>query len=63
MTPKQAPPQPRRVSASLASKAWPDRELCTRCGRYSSRVFGRSESLPIVYLRCDACNRTAVAPA
>jgi hypothetical protein len=25
-------------------------------------VIGRSESLPVVYLRCDDCGRTSIAP-
>ena len=36
--------------------------VCPRCGVPSARVIGRSESLPVIYLKCDECGRTAVAP-
>jgi hypothetical protein len=36
--------------------------LCPRCGLAAARIIGRSESLPIVYLRCGECNRTSIAP-
>jgi len=25
-------------------------------------VIGRSESLPVIYLRCDDCGRTSISP-
>jgi len=28
----------------------------------SAKVIGRSESLPVVYLRCDDCGRTSISP-
>jgi hypothetical protein len=36
--------------------------ICPRCGVPSARVIGRSESLPVVYLRCDDCGRTSISP-
>jgi hypothetical protein len=36
--------------------------VCPRCGMHSARVIGRSESLPVIYLRCDECGRTSVSP-
>ena len=45
-----------------AAKRVHDGEICPRCGRANARVLGRSESVPVVYLRCDDCGRTSVAP-
>jgi len=28
----------------------------------SARVIGRSEALPVLYLRCDDCGRTSISP-
>jgi hypothetical protein len=53
-------PQPRR-NASLKNSA--DREVCPKCGRPNARLIGRSETFPVLYLRCDDCNHTSVAPA
>ena len=36
--------------------------VCPRCGVPSARVIGRSEALPVLYLRCDDCGRTSVSP-
>jgi len=36
--------------------------VCPRCGLPSARIIGRSESLPVVYLRCEECGRTSIAP-
>jgi hypothetical protein len=36
--------------------------VCPRCGVAGARIIGRSESLPVVYLRCDDCQRTSVVP-
>jgi hypothetical protein len=36
--------------------------VCPRCGVPSARVIGRSESVPVVYLRCDDCGRTSISP-
>jgi hypothetical protein len=40
----------RRVTAKAPA---PERHHCRRCGRYEAQIIGRSESLPVVYLRCD----------
>jgi len=53
-----ASPAPRRRRAVSA-----DREVCPRCGRATARLIGRSESFPVLYLRCDDCCHTSVAPA
>jgi hypothetical protein len=53
-----ATPAPRRRRA-----VQPDREVCPRCGRATARLIGRSESFPVLYLRCDDCAHTSVAPA
>jgi translation initiation factor 2 beta subunit (eIF-2beta)/eIF-5 len=36
--------------------------VCPRCGMLSARIIGRSESLPVIYLRCEDCGRTSIAP-
>ena len=36
--------------------------VCPRCGVPSARVIGRSESHPVLYLRCDDCGRTSILP-
>ena len=36
---------------------------CPRCGRDAARIIGRSEVLPIVYLRCDGCHLPSVTRA
>jgi hypothetical protein len=54
------PRQPRR---SAADKNSPDHETCPRCGRSNARLIGRSETFPVLYLRCDDCRQTSVAPA
>jgi len=36
--------------------------VCPRCGMPSARIIGRSEALPILYLRCNDCGRTSIAP-
>jgi hypothetical protein len=36
--------------------------ICPRCGVPSARVIGRSESLPVIYLKCDDCGKTSVSP-
>lgn len=40
-----------------------DREICPRCGRPSAMIIGRSESIPVLYLRCEECRLTSIAPA
>jgi hypothetical protein len=53
-------PQGRR---STSVKHAADREVCPKCGRPNARLIGRSETFPVLYLRCDDCNHTSVAPA
>jgi hypothetical protein len=36
--------------------------ICPRCGGPSARVIGHAEELPVLYLRCDDCGRTSIAP-
>jgi hypothetical protein len=50
---------PRRPVKPAAS----DREICPKCGRPNARIIGRSESIPVLYLRCDECRHTTIAPA
>ena len=57
VTPARAP----RRSSSMKHSA--DREVCPKCGRPNARLIGRSETFPVLYLRCDDCNHTSVAPA
>ena len=44
----------------LAAQAGPWR--CAVSTVAGARVIGRSESLPILYLRCSDCGRTSVMP-
>ena len=37
--------------------------ICPRCGMLAARIIGRSESLPVIYLQCEDCGRTSVAPS
>jgi ribosomal protein S27E len=48
---------PRRTSAATAGV------VCPRCGMLAARIIGRSESLPVIYLQCEDCGRTSVAPS
>ena len=50
-----------RVKKSRVPAA--DRLICPRCGRPDAQIIGRSESFPVVYLRCDECRQASVAPA
>ena len=36
--------------------------ICPRCGVPGAKIIGRSESLPVLYLRCDDCGKTSVSP-
>lgn len=36
--------------------------VCPRCGVPSARIVGRSESYPVLYLRCDDCGRMSISP-
>ncbi len=57
----QSRPRPRRERH--APKPLADKEVCPKCGRPGARVIGRSESFPVLYLRCDDCGMASVAPA
>ena len=57
--PRTSSPPPRRKPVVKA----PPGEICPRCGRAAARVVGRSESVPVLYLRCDDCHQMSVAPA
>jgi predicted RNA-binding Zn-ribbon protein involved in translation (DUF1610 family) len=35
--------------------------VCPRCGVAGARIIGRSESLPVLYLRCDDCGKTSIS--
>jgi hypothetical protein len=53
-----------QVSSSTIPARRSDEEIevrqCPRCGRSKARVIGRSDVMPVVYLRCDACQLTSV---
>lgn len=36
--------------------------VCPRCGVPNAKIIGRSDSLPVLYLRCDDCGRTSISP-
>jgi len=36
--------------------------VCPRCGALSAKVIGHSDSLPVIYLRCDDCGRASISP-
>jgi predicted RNA-binding Zn-ribbon protein involved in translation (DUF1610 family) len=36
--------------------------ICPRCGASTAKIIGRSESLPVIYLKCDDCGRTSISP-
>jgi hypothetical protein len=40
-----------------------ERIVCPRCGRPEARIIGRSESIPVVYLRCDGCHLASITQA
>ena len=40
-----------------------ERIVCPRCGRPEARIIGRSESIPVVYLRCDGCRLASITQA
>jgi hypothetical protein len=54
-----------RSTAAARRPAQPRVETveCPRCGRFTARIIGRSETVPVVYLRCDGCHQTSVAGA
>ena len=37
--------------------------LCPRCGRDMAKIIGRSEVIPVLYLRCDGCLLPSVVAA
>ena len=55
--------QGRQLRRNSSMKHSADREVCPKCGRPNARLIGRSETFPVLYLRCDDCNHTSVAPA
>jgi len=57
----QAERRPKRTSTPKVPA--PQREVCPKCGSPNARIFGRSESFPILYFRCEDCRRTSVGPA
>ena len=59
--PAVSQPRPSRRSAVVKSSL--DRAVCPKCGRPTARLIGRSEAFPVLYLRCDDCCHTSVAPA
>jgi hypothetical protein len=61
--PKGSRPAERQPRRNPSIKHAADREVCPKCGRPNARLIGRSETFPVLYLRCDDCNHTSVAPA
>lgn len=55
--------RPARRSHLRVVEPQDSRVACPRCGRLEARVIGRSESLPVVYLRCDGCRLASIAGA
>jgi len=53
-----AAPRPVKVKAPAVERAW-----CMRCGKFEAQIIGRSESLPVLYLRCDGCHLASISPA
>lgn len=37
--------------------------VCPRCGRSAAHIIGQSDSYAVLYLRCDECHQTSIAPA
>jgi transposase-like protein len=37
--------------------------VCPRCGHSAARIIGQSDSYAVLYLRCEDCHQTSVAPA
>lgn len=58
-----AVPRPPRPTHLRVVSAQEPRVLCPRCGRPEARIIGRSESVPVVYLRCDGCRLASIAGA
>ncbi len=36
--------------------------ICPRCGAPSAKIIGRSDSHPVLYLRCDDCGKSSISP-
>jgi len=36
--------------------------VCPQCGVPSAKVIGRSETYPVLYLRCEDCGKMSVSP-
>lgn len=51
---------PKAPSARQRREPREDRVVCPRCGRPDAQIIGRSESVAVVYLRCEACHLTSV---
>ncbi len=62
LAPAHVHPRPARRGAA-AKTTHEAREVCPRCGRPNAKIIGRSESFPVLYLRCDDCRHMSVAPA
>lgn len=61
---QESPKHQRQTGSTVrAKRPVVDRETCPRCGRPNALVIGRSEAFPVLYLRCDGCQQTSVAPA
>jgi len=54
---------PRSAPARRVSEPRVETFLCPRCGRDAAKMIGRSDVLPIVYLRCDSCRLLSVTGA
>jgi transcription elongation factor Elf1 len=37
--------------------------VCPRCGHSAARIIGQSDSYAVLYLRCEDCHQSSVAPA
>jgi hypothetical protein len=56
--PQTVRPTPRVQSRAAVLPS--ERIVCPRCGRPDARIIGRSESVAVVYLRCDVCHLASV---
>ena len=48
--------------AKVGKRAAAGAVTCPRCGMPGAHIIGRSESLPVLYLRCEDCGRMSIAP-
>jgi hypothetical protein len=48
--------------AKLGKRAAAGTVTCPRCGMPGAHIVGRSESLPVLYLRCEDCGKMSIAP-